>query len=399
MTKQMFVRREKHLLYFRRSNSTEEIRYDLNLKSMQKFKKGEWHNISRDYKYFRYYSPNNIIIDEKEVHFLELLNKVVSLNPNCESLSTFISRFNEAIIYENYIQEGIKTECHCSNEGRYGYRKRILTKPIEFYERNIINFFKRYDIEITVGIERKFSDNYPLMKTICNAIEFSKIPEDRKAEKFRLLIGYRHDEFKDLIQVYNYEPKSLLNYLINYLERFENCEMSEGIFLLRDYIKMATQIGRDVKKYPKYLKSMHDIINSNYNAYKQDYNELLFEKVSKPHLEFEGKKYTIVIPKTSKDIIAEGTSLSHCVSSYVDRVINQETYIFFLRLTEAKDRSLITLELHENKIVQAKGSYNRPVIKEEYDFLEKYSKEKELILQIPKIINGGENNEDNQENN
>ena len=71
---------------------------------------------------------------------------------------------------------------------------------------------------------------------------------------------------------------------------------------------------------------------------------------------------------------------NHCVASYVDRIINGRTYIMFLRYTTLPKDSLITLELKDNKILQAKGSYNRPVTDDEHKFLEKYCKEKKIEL-------------------
>jgi len=49
-----------------------------------------------------------------------------------------------------------------------------------------------------------------------------------------------------------------------------------------------------------------------------------------------------------------------------------------MRLKKAKDKSLITLELIDNVITQAKGSYNRALTKEEKTVLSKYCKLKEF---------------------
>ena len=137
---------------------------------------------------------------------------------------------------------------------------------------------------------------------------------------------------------------------------------------------MAIRIGRNVKKYPKYLRSMHDIITSNYEAYKKHYDEQRFEKTSKPELVITSKKYCTVIPNCSKDVIKEGTDLNHCVGSYIDKIIEQRTYIFFLRETKYKDKSLVTLELVKGEIVNAKGSYNRKLSEDEENYLKTYCK-------------------------
>lgn len=48
--------------------------------------------------------------------------------------------------------------------------------------------------------------------------------------------------------------------------------------------------------------------------------------------------------------------------------------ILFLREKENPDKSLITLELRENKVVQARGKFNRETTKEERKVIEKYEK-------------------------
>jgi hypothetical protein len=62
--------------------------------------------------------------------------------------------------------------------------------------------------------------------------------------------------------------------------------------------------------------------------------------------------------------------------------LNNETYIAFLRVKEKIDESLVTLEIKDNKIVQAKGSYNRGLSDEEKVFVEVFCKEKSLGVEL-----------------
>ena len=171
-----------------------------------------------------------------------------------------------------------------------------------------------------------------------------------------------------------------MEYIVNYLNVFENIDINDALELLSDYYRMAKDIGRDVKKYPKYLRSMHDIISANYDAYKREYDEELFQKTINKELEFEGKDFCVMVPVNPKQIISEGTDLNHCVGSYVDKVIKRETYIMFLRNTKTKDKSLVTLEYQDQKITQAKGSYNRRIDEDETKFLNKYCEKKKIEL-------------------
>jgi len=162
---------------------------------------------------------------------------------------------------------------------------------------------------------------------------------------------------------------------------FEGLRIGEGLRLLRDYYSMADQIGRKVKKYPKYLSSMHDIISVNHKVFKTDYDEFKFSELVRGDLEFVGRKFRVVVPKCTKDIVSEGTSLNHCVGSYVERILRGDCYIFFLRCSFSDD-SLVTLELSGDNLVQAKGSYNRVLLPDERNFLISYCKSKNLSFNV-----------------
>lgn len=359
----------------------ESVRYNLKTKQMEKKnEKGIWVNVCHQYNFFYGFRISDI--ETKDKKFLDLIQLTSKLNPGCKSVSSFISRMSEALIYENYVAEGIKYELHVRMHSDGSISKDVLTKPLEFYSKPIIKFFKTFDIEVTSSIEESFVENYEVYEQLVNDIMNGPIPNDKKRLVFNDLVGYRSGDFFDLINEYKYDTKSLFGYLFNYLEPFEGVDWQEGIQTLHDYYEMANTIGRNVKKYPKYLHSMHDIITANYNSFKKQYNEKKFKEVARPDLNYEGKKYCIIIPETTKDIVSEGTDLNHCVSSYVDKILKKESYIVFLRLIEAKTESLVTVEVIGERITQAKGSYNRRIEKEEEEFLQEYCKKKKLILSL-----------------
>jgi hypothetical protein len=64
------------------------------------------------------------------------------------------------------------------------------------------------------------------------------------------------------------------------------------------------------------------------------------------------------------------------VATYIDKVINGETQIVFLRLREKSDVSLVTVEIRDNRIVQAKGYKNRQPNAEEKSWLGTFAKSK-----------------------
>ena len=53
--------------------------------------------------------------------------------------------------------------------------------------------------------------------------------------------------------------------------------------------------------------------------------------------EFEFGNHIVVIPTTAQDIVTEGEKMHHCVGSYVNRVVENTTYICFIRRKDTPD--------------------------------------------------------------
>lgn len=82
--------------------------------------------------------------------------------------------------------------------------------------------------------------------------------------------------------------------------------------------------------------------------------------------EFEYGKYKIVIPTCPDDIILEGRNMSHCVGSYVNNVIDNSTYIVFVRPIENPDKCYITCQVRTNgRIGQYFLSHDRYISSDE----------------------------------
>lgn len=379
------VERDKEHLYFVLPNGIKEIRYDLKNREMQRLKKGQWIKAKYCYKNLKGYSISDLEGDESK--FIEMVKETRRLNERCSSLSTFISRLSDGYVAEEYISEGVKYDLHTDWRDR---RRRGITKPLSWYNKHIIKMFKiaRRDTPYNDGkfcVDFDFETNYENYKDLWDKISNIILTLQLTPDQIYLVLDINRrtlDDINYLIIEHRYELKSLLSYILNYLGPFENLGVNDAVELLASYYRMANNIGRNVDKYPKYLRSIHDIITANYNTYKREYSEELFKKRARPELQYEKGKYCIIIPETTKNIISEGTSLNHCVSSYVQQIIDGATYIFFMRLKDIPEESLITLELKGGSIIQAKGAHNRTLTKEEMEFLEQYATLKELTLRI-----------------
>ena len=149
--------------------------------------------------------------------------------------------------------------------------------------------------------------------------------------------------------------------------------------IVRDDEGKAKFIQRKFEKYPKYLRSIHDIVQKNYRTIQEQVDEDLFSALMNPELEYKFG-YMVVVPKTSDEVKREGSELHHCVASYLPRIMAGETMIVFMR--EVEDESLITLEIIDKQIRQARGLHNRAPSTKEREFIERYAKAKELTVAI-----------------
>ena len=368
----IYLTRDKHILDFFSPRRGRSVRFDLKRGCMLRMgKAGLWENVEHQHDFFRGFTVSDIV--SEETFFKDMVKESKKVNFTCTSLSSFIARLKNVYVYENYMVQGVKF----ARERRgWGANRSIvhLEHPLEDYDKNVIKFFKDTGFCVTPTFESNFfSDTGFGVKIISSAACMDLSPEE-KMKAINSLFSYEYRTFRELVDGFGYDPKSLIRYCTVYLENFENIQISQSIRLLRDYYQMANQMGRDVKKYPKYLKSMHDIISANYKSFKKDYNKILFANAMRPALEYKDKKFCVVVPKDPKDVVSEGTSLNHCVSSYVDKIIEGKTYITFLRRSNEPDRSLVTLELAGDEIVQAKGAYNRALSTDEASFLVRYAK-------------------------
>ena len=151
----------------------------------------------------------------------------------------------------------------------------------------------------------------------------------------------------------------------------------------KDYLMMQLQFyGKIKEKYPEHFKTEHDIMTLKINQVKAIQECKNFEARAKEIEDLAYKKgdYCIVIPTHPEDLAEEGVSLNHCVKGYISRVAEGECHILFLRKAKTPERSLVTLQLSGNCIVQAQGYNRRSITPQERQFLIKWAAEKNIML-------------------
>ena len=133
------------------------------------------------------------------------------------------------------------------------------------------------------------------------------------------------------------------------------------------------RISRKFDKYPRNLLTSHDIAVRNYERLTREYEESAFRERINLDMEYSYNEYRIIYPKMVQDIKDEASQQHHCVATYIDSVIDGKCDILFLRNKEELDKSLVTMEVRDNKVVQARGRFNRDLTKEEQEVVDRYN--------------------------
>lgn len=183
-----------------------------------------------------------------------------------------------------------------------------------------------------------------------------------------------HSVFINLINNCGYTAKALLNYC-DYCKTFEAIEdMHYLLTELEDYVNMMKEISPKFDKYPRHFLTTHKIASRNYNRLKQQFEEDKFKARINLDMEHTFGDYRFIYPKCIQDIKDESVQMNNCVSSYIQKVIDGHCDILFLRHKDSQDKSLVTIEVRDNKIVQALQKYNNPLTKEQQEIVDKWNK-------------------------
>lgn len=186
-----------------------------------------------------------------------------------------------------------------------------------------------------------------------------------------------------------YQETSFFNILVNefgynakdlwlYLDRLKTFEAIGNInYLLRelyDYANMMRQLSNKYDKYPRNFLTTHNIARRNYNRMKKEFSEELFRKRINKEYECSFGEYVFIYPKSTQEIKDEAVSQSNCVASYIDKVIDGNCHILFLRKKNNPQKSLVTIEVRNDQIVQARRKFNEDVTEEEQKAIDAFNK-------------------------
>lgn len=311
--------------------------------------------------------------DEKYAKFLRFVRNSEMYSYSITNIGTILNKVPKYARFEQIFSAGI--DDIIKDGKRFMYSINDIPK-------SLIKLCRKYPIKLSNNTVKYYKENQDAHYIAYNldyiSFDFNDIYSvwNAKNRKWNCEIGaYDYFSFfNKLVNEYEYNAKDLWLYL-DRIKTFEAIEDME--FLIRelyDYAKMMSQLSIKYNKYPRNFLTTHKIACRNYNRMKKEFSEELFQKRINKKYECSFGDYIFIYPKSTQDIKDEACMQNNCVASYIDRVIDGECHILFLRKKNKPNESLVTIEVVNNHIVQAKRKFNEPVTDKEQGVINAFNK-------------------------
>lgn len=361
----MKVYKDKQYLVFDFENGR-NVKYDFATKQAIGIKGKPVKNLNEQLRGWTIDNLFDCFVDQQYAKFLKFVR---NREWNISNIGTILSRVPLYSNYEQIFSAGFDGIVDCD-----------LKYKINEIPKSLIKVAKQHNIKISNNLIEFWKVNsdaynlaYQLEYISLNDDDIYKILTYDTLEKINN--GYSYvSVFNILINDYKYNAKSLLLY-IDELKTFEAIDnIYHLITEIKDYARMMDTISNKWDKYPRHFLTTHKIACRNYNRLKKEFPEDLFKKRINKDYECTYKDYVFVYPNCTQDIKDEAVQQNNCVASYIDRVIDGNCHVMFLRKKDNPEKSLVTIEIRHNRIVQARIRFNDPVNKEEQEAIDYWNK-------------------------
>lgn len=286
---------------------------------------------------------------------LDMLAKKISINP-----IEYLSSFSKMPQLE-----------YLANLKLYTYIIRLISTddlyPYLDFSLNSINGFL------------KIKDNLYLKYLLDNKVSLCDVPALQVLEYYKVFPDELTLRFAKAVYDLGYNPyigdclkkvgfKSLYNYVVfnladgDYSGIFRDY-LSDYLDYYSDCIYLNLNMNDTMFSKPKDFEVQHRKYSSRVSELKakafDDECKNVLNELQK--LNYSNKKYSIVVPKTPKDIRDEGNNQCNCVGGYIERIVDGRSIVVFLRRNEDINKSYYTVELNplNNSIVQCRDYKNR----------------------------------------
>lgn len=239
------------------------------------------------------------------------------------------------------------------------------------FPKYIANYLR--DTEQTVEKYLFWADVYSRENISCE--NFKKILE---CDSFRSTsVQWNLTRLYDIL-LFDYKLLDVLKYLDKQNQKKEDGH-HDAVIVFLDYLNMCSSLQIEYDKFPTNLFEIHDNLAKICASKKYELENNKIRQVHDAVLHYvdkdvlENDNYIIQIPSSSQQIIEEAQLQHNCVASYIPRMANGNTLIFFIRKKSAPATPYVTAEYQNGRLVQIKHKYNMTVFENDIlDFAKKF---------------------------
>lgn len=252
--------------------------------------------------------------------------------------------------------------------------KEVALLRIRIYERGYKLFMQVMDI--TKSLNKEYGVNHTARVVNGEGGWLIWKKEDTSAIAIHLKRGF---DLKRVVGYIYYQCPLDQGFNLRGTKSYSSHAFSDtGNTTYRDYLDMISRYSTTYDKYPRYLKTAHDIAVANVNLTKDsDFVAKLESQTAKisdyESVKIRGAKYKIIVPRTVDDFLSEGSDMGNCVASYAHSVVSGAKQVIFMRDIAKPNKALINIEIRNGAIVQAEQRFNQAVDENHKQFIDAFA--------------------------
>ncbi len=184
-----------------------------------------------------------------------------------------------------------------------------------------------------------------------------------------------------------FQFEKLCSYLFDQSAREGFSNLSHWIANWRDTLLMQIYVcGKVTDKYPVHLLTAHQILSTEAAHLKKEIDAVKWAEAEAGMQKYDfapvGTELLITHPATPDDMRAEAVAQSNCLASYIGRVIDGRSMIFFARKAANPEGSFLTIEVDARsmQLAQVKARFNQEASDEAMWFLWRWCDEMGISL-------------------
>ena len=259
------------------------------------------------------------------------------------------------------------------NKNNYEIKKIELLTKMKLYNlaQRTNEFSNSGSFQDIFGVSKDYYSFMRRNNITYTQLKILRLLKEKDIKKIRYLerfVEYR-DNINNLEEISEYIS---LNRFIKYSKMHHR---NVKTYLYKDYLRFAKFLGLDLKNnryaFPKNLKEEHDKLEKQYKIQSENIIKKAIAKRGKELLlnKYQNSKYVIMPAGSLKALQDESEQQSNCVRTYAEKYANGTCDIYFMREIAKPKKSLVTIEVRNNKVVQSRIKYNNDPNEKQLKFL------------------------------